>query len=176
MVLRGAKHLVALGLQFEVSDRYVTIDQCEDLCLYQTIAGNWQRQVPSLVHVTGGRNILLVNSAVCLADGVVSRELGGWNAGARSQDRSFARQSVWSAADAARTIDEFQEKLTRDLTPARAETLFGKPDQVLGSGLIIYDYHLGGGEKLRLGFPGYRPILYAKHVTANGTIRDMPLK
>ena len=63
-----------------------------------------------------------------------------------------------------RTLDEFQEKLTKDLTPARAEALFGKPDRMLGSGLIIYEYDLGGGEKLRLGFPGFAPILSAKHV------------
>ena len=111
LVLRGAKHLVALGLQFEVSGHYVTIDQCEDICLYQTIAGNWQRQVPSLIHVTGGKNILLVNSAVCLADGVVTQESAGWNAGARSNDRSFVRQTVWSAGDSVRTLDEFQGKL-----------------------------------------------------------------
>jgi hypothetical protein len=99
VVLRGAKHLVALGLQFEVSSRYVQIDQCEDLRLYQTIAGNWERQVPALVHVAGSRNVLLVNSAVCKADAVVSEQPHGWRAGPGSQDRGLARQTLWFIGD-----------------------------------------------------------------------------
>ena len=74
LILRRAKHVHALGFQFGVSSRYVLIDRCEDIRLYQTIAGNWQQQVPSLVHVVGGRGILLVNPAVCRTDGLYCRQ------------------------------------------------------------------------------------------------------
>ena len=99
LILRGAKHVRALGLQFEISSRYVLIDRCEDVRLYQTIAGNWQQQVPSLVHVVGGRSILLVNSAVCQADAVITEKPHGWTAGPRSNDRGFARYTVWVAGN-----------------------------------------------------------------------------
>ena len=118
--------MVALGLQFEASNRYVAIDHCEDICLYQTIAGNWQRQVPSLVHAAESNNVRLINSAVCLADAVITQGPGGWNAGSRSTDRSFARQTVWFAGDSLKTLDKFRENLTKDLTPARADAMFGK--------------------------------------------------
>ena len=98
-ILRGAKHVRALGLQFEASSRYVLIDRCEDVRLYQTIAGNWGQQVPSLVHVVGSRGILLVNSAVCRADAVITEKPHGWTAGPRSHDRGFAKYTAWVASD-----------------------------------------------------------------------------
>jgi hypothetical protein len=105
LVLRAAKHLVALGLQFEESSRYVLLDQCEDIYLDQTIAGNWQRQVPSLIHVAGGKEILLVNSAVCQADAVITQQPAGWNVGPRSGDRGFARKAAWFAGNPRRTFE-----------------------------------------------------------------------
>jgi hypothetical protein len=99
LILRGVKHLRALGFQFETSSRYVLIDQCEDVRLYQTIAGNWQQQVPSLVHVVGGRSILLVNSAVCRADAVITQKPHGWSAGPRSNDRTLVRHTIWVAGN-----------------------------------------------------------------------------
>ena len=99
LILRGAKHVRALGLQFEASSRYVLIDQCEDVRLYQTIAGNWGQQVPSLLHVVGSRGILLVNSALCRADAVITEKPHGWTAGPRSNDRGFARYTAWVASD-----------------------------------------------------------------------------
>ena len=85
----------ALGLQFEVSSRYVVVDQCADIPLYQTIAGNWQQQVPSLVEVADSQNVLLVNPAVCQADTVITEQPHRWNCGPHSSDRNFARQTIW---------------------------------------------------------------------------------
>lgn len=56
-----------------------------------------------------------------------------------------------------RTLDSFKVKLDKELTPEKAEKLFGKPDRNVGSGLIIYEYDLADGTKLRLGFPGFAP-------------------
>jgi hypothetical protein len=75
-----------------------------------------------------------------------------------------------------RTLDQCAQMLQRDWTPSTAVAMLGKPDRVLGSGLIIYEYDLAGGEKPRLGFPGMAPILYAKHLQANGATRDIPRK
>ena len=95
LVLRGAKHLVGLGFQFETSPRYVRIEDCEDITLFQQIAGNWTTRVPSLIHVARGRSIALFNSAVTNTETVITEEPDGWNAGPSSPDRSFARQAVW---------------------------------------------------------------------------------
>jgi hypothetical protein len=95
LVLRGAKHLTALGLQFETSPAYVLIEDCGDIALFQQIAGNWAEPVRSLIHVRGGRNIALLNSGVTNAETVITEEPNGWNAGPRSSDRTFARQAVW---------------------------------------------------------------------------------
>jgi len=127
LVLRAAKHLAALGLQFEASSRYIIMDQCEDVRLYQTIAGNWLHRVPSLVHVAGGKGVLLVNSAVCQADAVITQQPDGWNAGPRSGDRGFATASVWFIGNSGRTTGNFRLNLKRELTPAWADVLFGKP-------------------------------------------------
>ncbi|MCA9221660.1 MAG: alpha/beta hydrolase, partial [Planctomycetales bacterium] len=56
---------------------------------------------------------------------------------------------------APRTLDNFQAKLDKTFTPAKAEAVFGKPDRNLGSGLIIYEYALADGTKMLLGFPGF---------------------
>jgi len=66
--------------------------------------------------------------------------------------------------------------LDKSLTPAKAETVLGKPDGITGSGLIIYVYDLDDGTKIRLGFPGFRPITYAHHVQKDGKFLELPLK
>ncbi len=53
--------------------------------------------MPSLIHVIGGRNIALLNSAVTKCETVVTEAPNGWNAGPSSADRSFARQAAWIA-------------------------------------------------------------------------------
>ena len=46
----------------------------------------------------------------------------------------------------------------------------------LGSGLIIYEYDLDDGTKMRLGFPGFAPIQYAHHVQKDGKFVVIPVK
>lgn len=69
-----------------------------------------------------------------------------------------------------RTLQHFQKNLDRSLTPAKAIAAFGQPDRNIGSGLIIFEYDLDDGTKLRLGFPGNSPIMYAHHVQKDGTL------
>jgi hypothetical protein len=77
--------------------------------------------------------------------------------------------------DDARTVASMLPKLTRSLTPASAEAAFGKPDEITGSGLIIYRYRVEGGRTLSLGFPGHAPITYAKVLDASGVAEELPL-
>lgn len=65
--------------------------------------------------------------------------------------------------------------LTAALTTETAERIFGPPDEVTGSGLIVYIYHMPNGQKLRLAFPGAGPIVYAQRRSADGTISNLPL-
>jgi hypothetical protein len=96
LVLRGAKHLVALILQFEGSVApYMRIENCEDIVVFQTIAGHWSGPAGPLIHVVGGRSIALFNSLICNNKRVITEEPGGWDAGPSSPDRGFARQTVW---------------------------------------------------------------------------------
>ena len=67
-----------------------------------------------------------------------------------------------------RTVELFKMSLNKPMTPAKAVAAFGEPDRKLGSGLIIYEYDLDDGTKIRLGFPGFAPIQYAHHVQKDG--------
>ena len=80
-----------------------------------------------------------------------------------------------STATAPRTVASMLPRLSRSLTPAGAEAIFGKPDQTTGSGLIIYVYKVEEGKSIYLGFPGYAPITYAKLIDANGAGLELPL-
>jgi hypothetical protein len=73
------------------------------------------------------------------------------------------------------TVASMLPRLSRSLTPARAEAIFGKPDQTTGSGLIIYVYRVEAGKLVYLGFPGFAPITYAKLLDVNGASQDLPL-
>ncbi len=75
-----------------------------------------------------------------------------------------------------RTLAAMQSQLSKALTPQAAEQLFGKPDEITGSGWLIYVYDLANGQKLRLGFPGYHPLFYAKVQNNDGSMLDLPLK
>jgi hypothetical protein len=75
-----------------------------------------------------------------------------------------------------RTLDSFKKALDKAVTPAKAVAAFGEPDRKLGSGLIIYEYDLDDGSKVRLGFPGFDKILYAKHIKKGGQTEDIPVK
>ena len=79
-------------------------------------------------------------------------------------------------ADDGRTLAEFQPYLTQRLTPADARAAFGEPDDITGSGLRIFVYRLRGGDRLWLGFPGDRPIVYAKLQPHDGRPVDLPLR
>ena len=61
-------------------------------------------------------------------------------------------------------------------TQPAARSQFGSPDEVTGSGLLIYKYRLGGGRTLWLGFPGEAAIIYARLESENGTFSDLPLR
>jgi hypothetical protein len=75
-----------------------------------------------------------------------------------------------------RTLNDFQKKLDKAMTPAKAVAAFGEPDRQLGSELIIYEYDLDDGAKVRLDFPGFDKILYAKHIKNGGKTEDIPVK
>jgi RNA polymerase sigma factor (sigma-70 family) len=76
-----------------------------------------------------------------------------------------------------RTLNDFQKRLDKSLTPLKAETVLGKPDRITGSGLLIYVYDLDDGTKIWLGFGGFAPIVYAHHVQKDdGKFVNLPLK
>lgn len=89
-------------------------------------------------------------------------------------------QAVWEFLDGVlkpkRTLGDFKEKLDTTFTPDKTIKVFGKENRNIGSGLIIYEYDLDDGTKVRLGFPGFAKIIYAKHVKQDGTAEDIPLK
>jgi hypothetical protein len=75
-----------------------------------------------------------------------------------------------------RQLSAIEPMLTRDLTPASARAKLGAPDEVTGSGLIIYKYRVDGGRTLWLGFPGEAPISYARLESRDGTFADLTLR
>ncbi len=94
---------------------------------------------------------------------------------------SCASQSDTSSQQVVRTtimprsLTDMQPKLTKTLTPQAALQVFGTPDEITGSGLLIYVYTLANGQQLRLGFSG-QPLFYAKVQNKDGSTIDMPLK
>ena len=75
-----------------------------------------------------------------------------------------------------RTLDHFQKTLDKSFTPEKTVASFGEPDRRLGSGLIIFEYDLDDGAKMRLGFPGFAPIMYAHYVQGSGESVVIPVK
>ena len=73
------------------------------------------------------------------------------------------------------TLAKMLPRLSHSLTPAIAEATFGKPDESIGSGLIIYVYHVEAGKSVYLGFPGFARITYAKLQDATGASQELPL-
>jgi hypothetical protein len=69
----------------------------------------------------------------------------------------------------------FTAAISRDLTANRAIELFGEPDKITGSGLVIYIYHLNDRRSIWLGFPGAGPIMYARLEDQDGNAVDLPL-
>ena len=75
-----------------------------------------------------------------------------------------------------RPLSAFQPYLTRSLTPAAARAQFGPPNEITGSGLIIYKYKVEGSRTLWLGFPGEAAISYAKLERKDGQFTDLALQ
>ena len=75
-----------------------------------------------------------------------------------------------------RTIETFEPYLTRDLTPALSNTRFGAPDEITGSGLIIYKYRLDAGRTLWLSFPGFAPIISARLESRDGKFSEVTIR
>jgi hypothetical protein len=73
------------------------------------------------------------------------------------------------------TVASMLPRLSRSLTPAIAEATFGKPDESVGSGLIIYVYHVEAGKSVYLSFPGFARITDARLQDANGASQELPL-
>jgi hypothetical protein len=69
-----------------------------------------------------------------------------------------------------RTLLGFLQGLTPSLTSEQAVSLWGEPDAVTGSGLIIYQYDIGDGVWIWLGFPGDGPLAYAQLHTPEGKV------
>ena len=68
-------------------------------------------------------------------------------------------------------MDEFLVSLYdqfETLTSEEALTLWGEPDAISGSGLLIYQYKLADGVTLWLGFPGSEPLAYAQLESSTG--------
>ena len=86
-------------------------------------------------------------------------------------------QEMWEFLQASteRTLEMFKQTLDKTITPDKAVAAFGEPDRRIGSGLIIFEYDLGDGTKIRLGFPGMAPILYAQHVQKDRTLVVIPM-
>ena len=90
--------------------------------------------------------------------------------------QSCVRAPVEAARTAGRRLEDFTPLLTVDLTPALARERFGAPAEETGSGLRIYIYRLADSREIWLGFPGDRPIVYAKLRAADGSTTDLPLR
>jgi Tol biopolymer transport system component len=75
------------------------------------------------------------------------------------------------ATGGAKMLDEFLNGLYdkfEALTSEEALMLWGEPDVVTGSGLVIYQYKLADGVTLWLGFPGSGPLAYAQLESSTG--------
>ena len=75
-----------------------------------------------------------------------------------------------------RQLSAIEPNLTRDLTPTSARAKLGAPDEITGSGLIIYKYRVDGGRTLWLGFPGEAAISYARLESKDGSFSDLTLR
>jgi len=96
-IFRKAANLVILVLQFEgTCAPYVRMEDCRNVVIFQTIAGHWGGVPGPLVHVVGGRNVALFNSAICNNDKVITEVPNRWDAGpSYPGSRDFGVQTVW---------------------------------------------------------------------------------
>ena len=80
-----------------------------------------------------------------------------------------------TATPAGRSLAAMLPDLHSGLTAAVATQLWGEPDEVTGSGLLIYKYRFADGLVLWLSFPGADPILGARLEGAGGAAIDLAL-
>jgi hypothetical protein len=85
------------------------------------------------------------------------------------------KSSPTSTQQNERPLSAFQPYLTKSLTPSAARARFGPPNEITGSGLIIYKYKVDGGRTLWLGFPGEAAISYAKLESKDGQFTELVL-
>lgn len=80
-----------------------------------------------------------------------------------------------------RNLTHFQDNLNKTFESNNAIATFGQPDRIIGSGLMIFEYDLDDGTKIRLGFPGMRgfeqqrQIIYAHHVQNDGSFVNLSI-
>jgi hypothetical protein len=74
-----------------------------------------------------------------------------------------------------RTLEAVRARLSPDLTPALAAERLGPPDEVTGSGLLIYVYRVEHGRSVYLFFPGFEPIRRAAVREPSGAFMELPL-
>jgi len=84
--------------------------------------------------------------------------------------------SLWrpqSAPTNGPSLAHFLEGLQSNLTQKDAVAFWGEPATVTGSDLLIYQYQLGDGVSLWLGFPGDGPLVYAQLHTSSGKVFEL---
>lgn len=96
-ILRGCENLAVLVFQFEGSSApYVRMEDCRNVSIFQGIAGHWSGEPGPLFDVVGGRDLALVNSAICNNRSVITERPNGWKAGpSHPGSREIAGQTVW---------------------------------------------------------------------------------
>jgi hypothetical protein len=72
-----------------------------------------------------------------------------------------------------RTLADFEAQLDPTMTAALAEKKFGKPDEITGSGFIIYVYKLSDQSEIILSFAGFGPLIGARLRTLDGQVREL---
>ena len=96
-ILRGCENLAMLVFQFEGSSApYVRMENCRNVSIFQGIAGHWSGEPGPLFDVVGGRDLALLNSAICNNRSVITEKPDGWKAGpSHPGSREIAGQTVW---------------------------------------------------------------------------------
>ncbi len=96
-ILRGCENLAILVFQFEGSSApYVRLENCRNVSIFQGIAGHWSGAPGPLFDVVGGRDLALLNSAICNNRSVITEQPAGWKAGpSHPGSREIAGQTVW---------------------------------------------------------------------------------
>ena len=74
-----------LVFQFEGSSApYVRMENCRNGSIFQGIAGHWLGEPGPLLDMVGGRDLALLNSAICNNRSVITEQPAGWQAGPRT--------------------------------------------------------------------------------------------